>query len=40
VALKVAPIELLKTDDGYTELAWSLVLEFKQVPSKAIACGH
>jgi hypothetical protein len=32
--LKVAPIELLKTDDGYTELARSLALEFKQVPSK------
>lgn len=31
---KVAPIELLKTDDGYTELARSLALEFKQVPSK------
>ncbi|MEE4204490.1 MAG: hypothetical protein V2I45_12740 [Halieaceae bacterium] len=32
--LKVAPIELLKTDDGYTELARSLALEFQQVPNK------
>ncbi|MDB9529923.1 hypothetical protein PN498_28310 [Oscillatoria sp. CS-180] len=31
---KVAPVELLKTDEGYTELARSLALEFKQVPSK------
>ncbi|MEM9008749.1 MAG: hypothetical protein AAGE59_35215 [Cyanobacteria bacterium P01_F01_bin.86] len=31
---KVAPMELLKTEDGYTELARSLALEFRQVPSK------
>ncbi|NMF84660.1 hypothetical protein [Nodosilinea sp. P-1105] len=31
---RVAPMELLKTDDGYTDLARSLALEFKQVPSK------
>lgn len=31
---KVAPIELLKTDEGYTELSRSLALEFKQVPSR------
>lgn len=31
---QVAPLELLKTEDGYTELARSLALEFKAVPSK------
>lgn len=31
---KVAPIELLRTDEGYTELARSLALEFRVVPSK------
>lgn len=31
---KVAPVELLKTEEGYTELARSLALEFKQVTSK------
>lgn len=34
---RVAPIELLKTDEGYTELARSLALEFKQVPSRKAA---
>lgn len=34
---KVAPLELLRTDLGYTELARSLALEFKQVPSKKAA---
>lgn len=31
---RVAPIEMLKTVDGYTDLARSLALEFKQVPNK------
>lgn len=31
---RVAPIELLRTPEGYTDLARSLALEFKQVPSK------
>ena len=31
---RVAPVELLKTEAGYTDLARSLALEFKQVPSK------
>lgn len=34
---KVAPLELLRTDLGYTELARSLAQEFKQVPSKKVA---
>ena len=34
---RVAPLELLKTDEGYTELACSLALEFKQLPSKKAA---
>ncbi|MEA5449677.1 hypothetical protein VB780_13915 [Leptolyngbya sp. CCNP1308] len=34
---RVAPVELLKTDAGYTDLARSLALEFKQVPSKKAA---
>jgi len=34
---KVAPLELLRTDLGYTELARSLAQEFKQVPSKKAA---
>jgi len=32
--LKVAPVELLKTDAGYTELARTLAQEFKSVPKK------
>jgi hypothetical protein len=31
---KVAPVELLRTLEGYTDLARSLALEFKQIPSK------
>ena len=31
---RVAPVELLKTEAGYTDLARSLALEFKQIPSK------
>jgi hypothetical protein len=31
---KVAPLELLKTEAGYTELARSLAQEFRAVPSK------
>lgn len=34
---RVAPVELLKTEAGYTDLARSLALEFKQVPSKKAA---
>jgi hypothetical protein len=34
---RVAPVELLKTTEGYTDLARSLALEFKQVPSKKAA---
>jgi hypothetical protein len=34
---RVAPVELLKTAEGYTDLARSLALEFKQVPSKKAA---
>ena len=34
---RVAPVELLKTDAGYTDLARSLALEFKQIPSRKAA---
>ena len=34
---RVAPVELLKTAEGYTDLARSLALEFKQIPSKKVA---
>jgi hypothetical protein len=34
---KVAPLELLKTEAGYTELARSLAQEFREVPSKKAA---
>ena len=34
---RVAPVELLRTEAGYTDLARSLALEFKQVPSKKAA---
>ena len=34
---RVAPVELLKTEAGYTDLARSLALEFKQLPSKKAA---
>lgn len=34
---KVAPMELLKTEEGYTELARSLAEEFKAVPSRKAA---
>lgn len=34
---RVAPVELLRTDAGYSDLARSLALEFKQVPSKKAA---
>ncbi|MBE9157011.1 hypothetical protein IQ265_09260 [Nodosilinea sp. LEGE 06152] len=34
---RVAPVELLRTEAGYTDLARSLVLEFKQVPSRKAA---
>ncbi len=34
---RVAPVELLKTEAGYTDLARSLALEFKQVPRKKAA---
>ena len=34
---RVAPVELLKTAEGYTDLARSLALEFKQIPSRKSA---
>lgn len=34
---KVAPVELLRSPEGYTDLARSLALEFKQVPSRKAA---
>lgn len=34
---RVAPVELLKAEAGYTDLARSLALEFKQLPSRKAA---